>query len=800
MQDGVANQNGGVINANLVSSLSKLDIISCSFIECKSTNRGGALFLYVGNEAESTLRNLSFDQCEAQNSGGAIFIDINYGGKLTISGSSFSKCESLFGGSLYIVLESGGQMTINGSCLFTDCKTTSVTGQGGAIFAIISNDNSELVLEDSITFEKCSSVNGGGMSLAIQGKVKFTIFGTCQLTNCSSEQEGGGISMNIQYSNYDIQLLGSVQFEECKSGLYGGGLYIYSLDNGLITINQISFQNCNSTSYGGGFYSSLRYGAQMAVNQISFSNCNSTFGGGLNLFTQHSGSITNITGELQFEKCNAGLDGGGLCIIIEDSGIIEIRKASFTDCTSSDRGGGLFANISTGQFMISGTASFKNCNCSRYGGGLFVRSEMGIVNISPINQILVYNCSSENTGGGFYCVVESQGQISLNNTKFSSCISHYSGGGLLGIVYTGGQLILDQQCEFYKCESENGGGIHISIDLAAQCSFIIKDAQIHECKALNSTDSQQYSRSGFGGGMILFGYGDYDPAIEQIDLHGMKIYNNSADNLGQSLFVVMPQVAEFCKYGILGEYVKGNYSDTYSDERELVGISMNLTTFESSTQEQIEQQSQLLEPLWRILGILKSAQVIVNVSNSNGKLIFRLEGQKMIPGYLNVKIFELRNKTKEEIDQVQKEIKYKHNKNNLKSLKGTTQKSQITPKHQTDNQQQIFISSNLKIKQELHNYENEIIYPPEDGSSSPIQIKGEIPNDQKATFGMNEYKWLSYKEKVYAVLISNDRNIFTGKNGTEIEEDENAAVQLEVIIEDDVEKEEEEKDDKTEGK
>ncbi|KAA6391186.1 MAG: hypothetical protein EZS28_013286, partial [Streblomastix strix] len=47
---------------------------------------------------------------------------------------------------------------------------------------------------------------------------------------------------------------------------------------------------------------------------------------------------------------------------------------------------------------------------------------------------------------------------------------------------------------------------------------------------------------------------------------------------------------------------------------------------------------------------------------------------------------------------------------------------------------------------------------------------------------MNEYKWYNYKQKVYGIAISNDRNIFTGKDGLTIEKNENAAVQLEVII------------------
>ncbi|KAA6313115.1 MAG: hypothetical protein EZS28_055809, partial [Streblomastix strix] len=83
----------------------------------------------------------------------------------------------------------------------------------------------------------------------------------------------------------------------------------------------------------------------------------------------------------------------------------------------------------------------------------------------------------------------------------------------------------------------------------------------------------------------------------------------------------------------------------------------------------------------------------------------------------------------------------------------------------------------------FHNYANEIIYPPEDGQSSPISIEGEVESDQIATFGMNEYKWLNYKQKIYGVLISNDRNIFTGKDGIDIKDDQNVTIQLEVIIE-----------------
>jgi hypothetical protein len=41
----------------------------------------------------------------------------------------------------------------------------------------------------------------------------------------------------------------------------------------------------------------------------------------------------------------------------------------------------------------------------------------------------------------------------------------------------------------------------------------------------------------------------------------------------------MPNIKQFCREGILGEFIKGNYSDEDSDERDLEGIPFNDTQF-----------------------------------------------------------------------------------------------------------------------------------------------------------------------------------------------------------------------------
>ncbi|KAA6377792.1 MAG: hypothetical protein EZS28_026681 [Streblomastix strix] len=486
MQVGASRTNGGIIYARIGSASKILEIISCSFNKCKATNYGGAIYLYIYSSAQAILRNLSFNQCGAQR-----------------------------GGALFANLTSAGKITISGSCSFKDCNSS----YGGGIGSYVDGYNSQVIIEDQLTFERCSSSWGGGMLWEGKNQGKLTMTGFCQFKDCTGFY-GGGYEIYVNGQRGDIQLLGNIQFEGCKSEGYGGGLYIDSRQASQIIINQVSFSNCNAKLEGGGFYSSQNNQTQMTIQgKITFENCHSDgVGGGCRINALGVNSKVNIIGEQEYNQCEAQIQAGGLSVVIRDNAIVELNNASF-----------------------------KNCSCNYEGGGLFVYIRTG-------------------------------------------------------------QFTLDKSCQFYQCKSFQGygGGIYIDVDFITQCSFIIKDVFIHECQALNSTNSSlSYSRSGFGGGLFLGIFGDYDPNSKLIDLRGMKIYNNSADKFGQSLYIVMTKVVDFCQYGILGEYVKGNYSDVYSDENDLEGIPKNLNDFYNLSQEEIEQQSQPLEPLWRILGTLK---------------------------------------------------------------------------------------------------------------------------------------------------------------------------------------------------
>ncbi|KAA6386853.1 MAG: hypothetical protein EZS28_017622, partial [Streblomastix strix] len=74
----------------------------------------------------------------------------------------------------------------------------------------------------------------------------------------------------------------------------------------------------------------------------------------------------------------------------------------------------------------------------------------------------------------------------------------------------------------------------------------------------------------------------------------------------------------------------------------------------------------------------------------------------------------------------------------------------------------------------------EVIYPPEDGSSEPILVQGDLQSQQTASFGTKDISWMDYKNKKYGIFASNDRRIFTGVGGKQDE-----AYPLEIIIEED---------------
>ncbi|KAA6398337.1 MAG: hypothetical protein EZS28_006133, partial [Streblomastix strix] len=363
----------------------------------------------------------------------------------------------------------------------------------------------------------------------------------------------------------------------------GGGIYIEMTNplQGIQMQGNYTFRNCKSYSQGGGMYMSTYQQKPISINcTFLFLNCISRYGGGMLISYSGNGDLTQLGGNFSFENCIGQLFGGGLFIESASNDIIEIDGFIFIEC-SSDHGGGILLSLVDNSKQIINGGKFINCEASIYGGGISVQ------------------------------------------------------------LYSNSELILNNSCYFYKCVcQECGGAIYAYMNYSLPFQFKIRDTAIYGCFAEQSSSQTQY-HSGFGGGIFLTGTGDYDPSTESLDFRGMNINGNYADNGGQSLYVVMPNLIQWCKSGVAGEYIKGNYSDKYSNFEEIEGISTDQITFNSLSLDSVQQQQAPLQYYWVYISILTKAQATLNISNVNQPLLINLEGYNMFAKYFYVKIVEL---------------------------------------------------------------------------------------------------------------------------------------------------------------
>ncbi|KAA6365235.1 MAG: hypothetical protein EZS28_039238, partial [Streblomastix strix] len=350
------------------------------------------------------------------------------------------------------------------------------------------------------------------------------LFQTLKFTklNQATQNNGGAIYALFNELSCNLQIIDCV-FVDCKTKSKGGAFCFETYVKTDTTLKDIAFQHCESQNEGGAFQCSINNGAKLTIaGSWSFQDCktlsDSGYGGALYASVYGENSQLIFETFIMFERCS-GQTGGAMYLLVQRLGKVTITEQ----------------------------CNFTNCNSSNIGGSIYLETNNGTINFNQTEQIFIENCACDGCGGGIYCSISNNGQISFNNMKLSYCNSIRDGGGIYASINGGGQLILDKACEFYQCECHgNGGGIYTIIDSTTQCTFIIKDASIHECKSVTD-NSLSYPESGFGGGLFLGTFGNYYPSTELIDLRGIKIYNNSVDKYGQRLYIVMKDVIEIEK-------------------------------------------------------------------------------------------------------------------------------------------------------------------------------------------------------------------------------------------------------------
>ncbi|KAA6386436.1 MAG: hypothetical protein EZS28_018036, partial [Streblomastix strix] len=591
-----------------------------SFDNCSSVILGGGMYLTISGSQLSFENIIQVKDCSSENNGGGLYVSCSNEGTIRfIEELNFDNCSSQNqgGGAIYASIQSGGILTIDGQCRFTECTAQN---NGGGIFAQIDGQNTKLIISDGAIFETCSSQGfGGGLGAKMNNGAQLIFQGDCQFNDCSTNGSGGGLDISATNEGGLIKCIGELIFNNCSSVGSGGGGSLSSGDKASIEINKVTCIDCKSGQGAGlNIYSSSNTYFSIS-GKASFTRCESSWGGGGILFSNQGNTEIQLTGEMKFIDCIGNRGGGVYFQNAPQIQLIMPNKVIFQNCTGT-YGGGMYMYLSdiSINIQITGELSFDNCSSSYQGGGLYLSTSGS--QLSFVNKIQFKDCSAQQSGGGIYLLCSgAESNIQINgDLVFDNCKVEIAGGGLYMNIISGGSIILDNKCDFLKCKSGNGGAMYLRIDFVQQSSFQIKDILIQECKALINTESAIYSQSGFGGGIFIAGTGDYDVASKMLDFSKMKMYGNTADKAGQSLYVVMPNVIQWCRIGNAGECVKGNYSDIDSDESELEGIPVGYSKFNGFFQVDIIKDQRPLELWWRtIWHILNRNEGIIKGNNQN---------------------------------------------------------------------------------------------------------------------------------------------------------------------------------------
>ncbi|KAA6381788.1 MAG: hypothetical protein EZS28_022684 [Streblomastix strix] len=360
------------------------------------------------------------------------------------------------------------------------------------------------------------------------------------------------------------------------NGSLGGAIYILMRNQCQAIISNCKFQQCQAYS-GGGIFTDMFNGGNLTIDgQCQFIDCYSyNTGGGLYISNYNAGSIF-ILQDAYLKGCKSASSAGGIYIFNMNEAVFHINNVTVDNCRANS-GGGLLLVVFYNQYQqlfISGL-TVSNCTASDRGGGMRIYNEAVVNDTIEFRDTSFVNCSALD-GGGIDLQIWGILSIFSSNLTFRNCSARNWGGGIL---------------------NGNGGGIYINLNISTQYEVVIKDLLVQNCKATTNI-SQSKPPTGYGGGIFLTSNKDYNPSTNVIDFRGLKIYNNSADKAGQSLYVVMIKLAELCQQGESGEYIKGNYTDGISQYNELEGIPVDSKTFNSCSSSQIKYQQNYLESYW----------------------------------------------------------------------------------------------------------------------------------------------------------------------------------------------------------
>lgn len=486
---GVNNQGAG---GALEAGAADVDIICCTFTDCKALSNAGAVNIY-NTKAEIALSDCSFLNCSANLNNSN---DIGFGGafrttgkKTDITDCTFENCHASKGGA--ICCNGGSNVT---TITMTDPTKTMIKDctakyYGGALFQLAGT-----LKINSGNIQNCSAPNGGAI---YQGGGTFNFEGGtisgCSAANVSYVQADNKLTVSLDAASGNTYngggvYLGNGTFKmegtggtisQCKAVSSGGGVY---LGKGTFTMSSGLIDQCVAKTGGG---VSAHSDATMTINKTgdAITNCRAAnvsiqedvaTATDLHVFGNHGGGIYLDGGSPTINSTIRGCsayDGGGLYLGGRGALVMGTDASVITDCTAANSGAGIYQSEGT---LTINRGKLKGNRAAESGGGIYLGGgtftinggEIGCADESDGKGGTVENANKAKNGAGIY---QGGGTLSMTNGSIRYNVATEKGGGIYlggGAFTLGGGVIggLDSNDEptDEKNTAQYGGGLYVA--------------------------------------------------------------------------------------------------------------------------------------------------------------------------------------------------------------------------------------------------------------------------------------------------------------------------------------------------
>ncbi len=568
-----AGRYGGGINLNDGASLNLSG--SCEISENEASHGGG--ISQEAGDCQITLANEGIDisknkanggnRADKEGFGGGIFLEF---GNMTFTRGTISENQATGGGG-GIALRPGmrdndlnyGNMTVSigeDALISTNEAQGAINGYGGGIDISIERTYSETgkykmqvdVNGGTIT-SNTAAHGGGGISIRPSGSGHYVIYneinvnvgGSAQILGnkaLSSEYgSGGGIGIDVRHKpssgtcNINVNVTGGT-FNQNEAQRSGGAIYCYverSVTAYKATVNLGNAQGTGSFVATENKAKGL-FGGAIGVSNGTFNiyqgnitkNTAQSCGGGI---FGNEGTVINILGNVTISQ-NQALTrlGGGMHVT---NGTINITESCKIFANQANEAGGGIGH-ENGNLKVSGNVEvLNNTAITKGGGAIYVTG--GSVDIT--NGTFSGNVCVNGKGGGLY-VHNSDGAIVkdvlFDGGTFSYNEAYYGGGACIDGLFN-----LKMSANFEYNTAKNGGGICLlngaHMDFGAGLIRNNKAEKKDDAEVETGWHETYDKLHGVGGGIFM----DSNTELIFSDASGLGLYNNSADNAADGIFV-----------------------------------------------------------------------------------------------------------------------------------------------------------------------------------------------------------------------------------------------------------------------